>query len=411
VTTQGAQLDYRAKVLLVDDNPSNLIALEAALESLDTEIMQANSGLEALRLLLNHDFAAIVLDVKMPGMDGFETAGLIRERPRSRHTPIIFLTGFKDEEHFFRAWGIGAVDLLLKPVPPEVLRSKISVFIELARKAAILEHLAAEIRDLNVSLEAEVEKRTAELRAAQQAAEDASQAKSRFLANMSHELRTPLNAVIGYAEMLEEEAAEREVEGFIPDLRKIGGAARHLLVLINDILDLSKIEAGKMTVKTESFDLRGLVEDVVHAVHPIVEKNGNRLVFNFPESNLTMRSDQTKIRQCLLNLLSNAAKFTRSGQIGLDVDVDGDHIVFRVSDTGPGMSSEQTQRLFAPFTQVHSGRQNEGTGLGLAITRGLCELLEGEVNVESESGKGSTFTLSFPAGLVQAACQASTRAQ
>jgi signal transduction histidine kinase len=112
-----------------------------------------------------------------------------------------------------------------------------------------------------------------------------------------------------------------------------------------------------------------------------------------------------------LNLLSNAAKFTRSGQIGLDVDVDGDHIVFRVSDTGPGMSSEQTQRLFAPFTQVHSGRQNEGTGLGLAITRGLCELLEGEVNVESESGKGSTFTLSFPAGLVQVACQASTRAQ
>ncbi len=400
--TQGPQADYRAKILLVDDSPANLIALEAALEALDAEVMQANSGLEALRLLLNNDFAAIVLDVKMPGMDGFETASLIRERPRSRHTPIIFLTGLKDEEHLFRAWGIGAVDLLFKPVPPEVLRSKISVFIELARKAAILERLAAEIRDLNVSLEAEVEKRTAELRAAQHAAEEASQAKSRFLANMSHELRTPLNAVIGYAEMLEEEATEREIDGFIPDLRKIRGSARHLLALINDILDLSKIEAGKMTIQAESFDVRALVEDVAHAVHPLVEKNGNRLVFNCPDTDLTMRSDQTKIRQCLLNLVSNAAKFTRSGQIGLDVHVEGERMVFRVSDTGPGMSPEQTQRLFAPFTQVHSGR-NEGTGLGLAITRGLCELLHGEVSVESEPGKGSTFTLSVPAEMAQAA--------
>jgi signal transduction histidine kinase len=283
-----------------------------------------------------------------------------------------------------------------------VLRSKISVFIELARKAAILERLAAEIRDLNVSLEAEVEKRTAELRAAQHAAEEASQAKSRFLANMSHELRTPLNAVIGYAEMLEEEATEREIDGFIPDLRKIRGSARHLLALINDILDLSKIEAGKMTIQAESFDVRALVEDVAHAVHPLVEKNGNRLVFNCPDTDLTMRSDQTKIRQCLLNLVSNAAKFTRSGQIGLDVHVEGERMVFRVSDTGPGMSPEQTQRLFAPFTQVHSGR-NEGTGLGLAITRGLCELLHGEVSVESEPGKGSTFTLSVPAEMAQAA--------
>jgi signal transduction histidine kinase len=403
VQTQGPQADFRAKILLVDDTPANLIALEAALEALDAEVMQASSGIDALRLLLSHDFAAIVLDVKMPGMDGFETASLIRERPRSRHTPIIFLTGFKDEEHLFRAWGIGAVDLLFKPVPPEVLRSKISVFIELARKATILERLAGEIRELNVSLEAEVEKRTAELRAAQQAAQEASEAKSRFLANMSHELRTPLNAVIGYAEMLEEEAAEKEVQSFIPDLRKIRGAARHLLALINDILDLSKIEAGKMSVEPEIFDVRALIDEVVHAVQPAVEKNQNTLVVNCPAGELRMRSDQTKIRQCLLNLLSNAAKFTRSGQIAVNVEVEDERIVFCVSDTGPGMSPEQTGRLFAPFTQVHNARRNEGTGLGLAITRALCDLLEGKVRVESETGKGSTFTLSFPPGMAQAA--------
>lgn len=162
-----------------------------------------------------------------------------------------------------------------------------------------------------------------------------------------------------------------------------------------------------MSVEAETFDVRALVDDVVHAVHPVAERNQNRLVVNCPGGELRMRSDQTKIRQCLLNLVSNAAKFTRSGEIAVGVEADDDRVIFRVCDTGPGMSAQQTQRLFAPFTQVHNGRQNDGTGLGLAITRGLCELLEGEVNVESEPGKGSTFTLSFPAGMAQAARQRS----
>lgn len=403
---QSSSENYRAQILLVDDTPANLIALEAALEGVDADLVLASSGFEALRHLLTIDFAAIILDVRMPGIDGFETAALIRARKRSEHTPIIFLTGFQNEEHLFRGYGLGAVDFLAKPVAPEVLRSKVNVFIELDRKAIALEKLAEEIRQLNAGLEDEVRKRTAELTSAQIAAEAANQAKSRFLANMSHELRTPLNAVIGYSELLEEEASERGVSDFIPDLQKIRSAAKHLLQLISNILDLSKIEAGKLTLVTDSFDVRQMLKDVINSVQPLVEKNGNRLVVNCPPEGTLMLSDQTKVRQCLLNLLSNAAKFTHAGKVQLDVRCEDNRIVFRVSDSGCGMTPEQTSRLFEPFTQVHRDESVGGTGLGLAITRRLCEVLDGHIIVHSEAGKGSLFSLSLPLTTAQMRRQA-----
>jgi signal transduction histidine kinase len=398
---QSSSENYRARILLVDDNPANLIALEAALEDVDADLIQASSGFEALRHLLDIDFAAIILDVRMPGIDGFETAALIRGRKRSEHTPILFLTGFQNEEHLFRGYGLGAVDFLSKPVAPEVLRSKVNVFIELARKAIALERLAEEVRQLNAGLEDEVRKRTAELTSAQIAAEAANQAKSRFLANISHELRTPLNAVIGYSELLEEEASERGAADFIPDLQKIRSAAKHLLQLISNILDLSKIEAGKLTLVTHSFDVREMLREVVDSVQPLVKKNGNTLIVDCPPGATLMLSDQTKIRQCLLNLLSNAAKFTHAGKIRINVSCAGDRIVFRVSDSGCGMTPEQMARLFEPFTQVHCDESIEGTGLGLAITRRLCDVLDGDIIVDSEAGRGSVFSLSLPLTIAQ----------
>jgi signal transduction histidine kinase len=403
---QSSSENYRARILLVDDTPANLIALEAALEGVDADLIQASSGFEALRHLLTIDFAAIILDVRMPGIDGFETAALIRARKRSEHTPILFLTGFQNEEHLFRGYGLGAVDFLAKPVAAEVLRSKVNVFIELDRKAIALEKLAEEIRLLNAGLEDEVRKRTAELTSAQIAAEAANQAKSRFLANMSHELRTPLNAVIGYSELLEEEASERGVSDFIPDLQKIRSAAKHLLQLISNILDLSKIEAGKLTLVTDSFDVREMLKDVINSVQPLVEKNRNSLVVDCPPEGTLMLSDQTKVRQCLLNLLSNAAKFTHDGKIRLDVRREDDSIVFSVSDSGCGMTPEQTSRLFEPFTQVHCDESVGGSGLGLAITQRLCELLDGDITVHSEAGKGSLFSLSLPLATAQMRRQA-----
>jgi len=228
--------------------------------------------------------------------------------------------------------------------------------------------------------------------------EMASEHKSAFLASMSHELRTPLNAIIGYSEMLYETAQDEEQDEFLPDLAKIRDAGRHLLGLINDILDLSKIEAGKMDLYLEEVDLAGLVEEVRSIVEPLAAANANRLEIICPGTLGTLYTDRTKLKQSLLNLLSNAGKFTHEGRVQLEVRPAAGEISFVVSDTGIGMTEEQQSRLFQAFSQAElsTTRQYGGTGLGLAITKHFCELLGGRITVESTSGRGSTFTITLP---------------
>ena len=251
-----------------------------------------------------------------------------------------------------------------------------------------------------------------ELATARDAADAANQTKSSFLANMTHELRTPLNAIIGYSEILQEDAADTDNKAAIDDLQKIEGAGRHLLGLINNILDLSKIEAGKMDVFIEEVDIQALVKEVLSIVKPLADKSENAVEVICPADIGCFRSDQTKVKQCLLNLMSNANKFTSKGTLTLTVTrEDTSRICFRVSDTGVGMTKEQLGRLFQAFSQADASTTKRfgGTGLGLAITKHFCTMLGGDVTVESTPGTGSTFTIWLPDQIDCPGCRGGAR--
>jgi signal transduction histidine kinase len=253
---------------------------------------------------------------------------------------------------------------------------------------------------------------------AKKMAEDASRTKSSFLANMSHELRTPLNAVIGYSEILAEDARDNGQEAVVRDLGKIQGAGKHLLNLINNVLDLSKIESGKMELHLETINIPQLIQEITDIIQPVCEKNNNQLMVHCADNIQLMWGDLTKIRQNLFNLLSNASKFTNNGKLSLKVTEEittepTNHekqkvmVCFQVSDTGIGLKPEQIARLFQPFSQADSSttRKYGGTGLGLAITREFTNMMDGTITVESEYGHGSIFTLRIPQSITNDTCE------
>jgi signal transduction histidine kinase len=383
------QADDKAKILIVDDVPEKVLSLEVILEDLHQTLVSVSSGEDALRKLLEDDFAVILLDVNMPGMDGFETASLIRQRKRSEHTPIIFLTALPDETHATRGYSLGAVDYILTPVMPEVLRTKVAVFVDLYRMSQLEKRRA----DERVALAHE--------HAARLAAEKSNHAKNQFLANVSHELRTPMNAIIGMTELALDEKLSPLVRDYLGTVRS---SAHSLLDLLNEILDFSKMESGKFALQNVSFHMRKLLDEVRRTYEfPLAEK-GLQLTLDvedqMPDDYV---GDPTRLRQVLVNLLSNAVKFTDQGRVAIRVRAFPIHerqaeVSFAVSDTGIGISAADQARVFMPFTQVDASvsRRQTGIGLGLAIASDLVHAMGGALAVKSEPDAGSEFSFSIP---------------
>ena len=539
---ERASRDESVNILLVDDRAENLLALEAILEPLGERTVRAHSGDEALKCLLTEDFAVILLDVQMPGLNGFETAELIKSRERTRYVPIIFLTAIsKDEAYVFRGYSVGAVDYMSKPFQPDVLRSKVAVFVDLYRKqrqlkeqerllheAAVrqieLEHrarfLAQEARTahivstamdaivvldaerhievfnaaaermfgrpapdvigsdvdqviadeqldraltmasehgsdpnkselhsltgyrstgeefpLEVSVSgldvagdrsyaiiarditdriraqealrtqaeslarnaAELRQLNDELRERQEELERAMTARNRFYASMSHELRTPINAIIGYNTLLLDHIYGPLNEKQTHGLQRTHKAANHLLELVNDVLDLSKIEAGKIELTLQPVSFPGTIEDLFVTVRPLADEHATELHLHVDGAPKAIISDPRRVRQILLNLLSNAIKFGRGHPIEVDLSLAiEDHIEVAVTDHGAGIEPDDLPRIFDEFVQLSNSQQLGGTGLGLPISKRLATLLGGELRVTSERGKGSTFLLRLP---------------
>ena len=533
-----------ACILLVDDRLENLVALEAVLEPLGHTLIRATSGPDALREVLRHDFALILLDVQMPGMNGLETAHLIKARERSRHIPIIFLTAIsKEEEYVFQGYSAGAVDYMFKPLNPDILRSKVAVFVELHEKTQRLREQDEQLREIerlelerrhrlelgeseakfadivntasdaiitfaedgsitlfnsaaerifgqsaavcvgrpigsllaempvdrmldggNGSGPADRDARTtgevigvrangerfpaeysisssllgderlttlilrdvSERRRTEQQLRDqtlslamtseelralneelhartvdleyAMGARSRFYASMSHELRTPINAILGYSALLLDEIYGPLNESQVESIERTNKAANHLLELVNDILDLSKIEAGKMELHLEQVPFPDLVSDLFVTVGPFAAQLQTELRLVPPDEPFRIESDARKVRQILLNLLSNAIKFGNGNPVDVVCRREAEGaLVVEVIDHGTGIAPEDQTRVFDEFVQLKQSPDVQGTGLGLPISRRLAELLGGSLTVASVLGEGSRFALRLPA--------------
>lgn len=528
----GVENTERVNILLVDDHPENLLALEAVLEEPEYHLIKAHSGKEALKSLLDNDAAVILLDVHMPGIDGFETASLIKEREKTRHIPIIFLTAVnKADRYIFKGYDVGAVDYILKPFDADILKAKVKVFValylkteQLKKREAILRHgekreherklleqqrtsrrryrnLAEAIpqivwtarsdgaidycneqwfsytglsfeesggwgwrnalhpEDLDrtadewrkalqigEAYETECRFKTAggayrwhlvralpekdedgkiigwlgtgtdidgqkrseetlrglvqELSEKKKEAEEASRLKSHFVSNVSHELRTPLNAIIGYASLLLERTLGKINPRQAEALANLQRNAKDLLSLINNLLDLSKIESGKVEVRVEPVELKRIVEEICESVQPLKQGKEIEIRCEIPRDLHLIQSDPFKIRQIFSNLLSNAVKFTERGSIVISIS-NRDcprGLLSIVRDTGIGMKEEDLPSIFDPFHQIDRSmtRQAGGTGLGLTIVKTAVEIVQGTIEVESELGRGSTFTVFLP---------------
>lgn len=376
----------KPKILIVDDLVENLIALEKLLEDFDVEFVRAFSGNEGLIQSLKYDYALALVDVQMPGMDGFEMVSIMHENRKTRHIPVIFVSAiYRKSMHIIRGIESGAIDFILKPINDDVLRGKVKIFLEMYQHKKERENLIAELEATRERLEVEKAK-----------AENATRAKSIFLASMSHEIRTPLNGIVGMIDILRQ---TKDQEKFNEYLEIVEISADNLLNIINDILDFSKIESNQIELEHINFNLRNEVSSVIKLMSLTASGKGLELTAtvneNVPE---LLLGDPVRLKQILINLVSNAIKFTETGYVKVSVDLLEKYdnvvkLICKVKDTGIGITDDGKERLFKEFSQSEKSttRKFGGTGLGLAIAKKLTGLMNGNIGADSTPGQGSEF--------------------
>ncbi len=381
----------KPKILIVDDLLENLISLEAILEDFDIEMVRAISGEEALKYSLKDDFALAILDVQMPGMNGYETLEMMRQRKKTRYLPVIFVSAIHQSDlNIIKGIETGAVDFIPKPIIPDILKGKVQVFLDLYLQREKLRYLLAEMEETNLNL-----------KIAKSNAEVASRTKSMFLANMTHEIRTPLNGVIGLSKLLQKTPLNSDQQELLDIITTSG---ENLLQIVNDILDFSKIESGQIQLENINFDLRYLLNNVYQLLKLKADENGIDFAYHISNDIPEMLiGDPLRISQILMNLINNAIKFTQLGRVDINIDLiekngDSMRLFFSIKDSGIGISDEGKLLLFKEFSQSENSisRKYGGTGLGLAISKNLVNLMGGEIGVESEVGKGSEFWFRIP---------------
>lgn len=413
VATAPAALAHQVNILIVDDEPKNLTVLESVLDDPGYRLVRANSGLEALLALMAEEFAVLVLDVRMPGMTGFELAQIIKERKKTSRVPIIFLTAYYNEDqHILEGYGTGAVDYLHKPVNTAVLRSKVAVFAELFSKGRALElanrTLMTEVgerrkaeerlRELNETLDRRVTERTNTLELREAELRDANRRKDEFLATLAHELRNPLAPVRNAVQLL------RLKGQAMPELQwgteVIDRQVQAMSRLIDDLMDVSRINQGKIELRQDWVTTEDVLRDAVESSRPLIDECGHELVLTLPDEKLSLHADRTRLTQAFMNLLNNAAKYTdRGGCIEVIAQRDGTDVLVIVKDTGIGIPADRLQSVFELFSQVETAlsRSRGGLGIGLSLTQRLVEMHGGTVLARSEgTGLGSEFEVRLP---------------
>ncbi len=378
----------KINILMVDDEPANLVALEATLEVLGQNLVKASSGKAALRHLLDQDFAVILLDVQMPDMNGIETAVAIRERERSRHIPVIFLTAqLNTDDMMFKGYSAGAVDFLTKPLRPDILRAKVEVFVELA---IVRQRLQNEIAE-RTRIAAEISKLNEELAKKNQALIQTVEELESYSYSISHDMRAPLRSMHGFSQILMDECSEGLSPEHFSYLKKINSGAERLDQLIRDVLSYSLVSRSKF--KIQPLDLDRLTRDVLEQYPG----------FQAPDVNIQIEgrlprvmANEATLTQCLSNLLGNAIKFVAQGakpRVRISAETIGDECRIWFVDNGIGIASVDVDRIFGIFVKVHPTEKYGGTGIGLSIVRKAAEKMNGKVGVESTLHEGSRFWL------------------